>query len=124
MVLGKKPPPVTATITIALVSCSLAAVTVLLHGDRSLAIGAASFGLAMLVRGVYTIVRAFDRWQEVQWKQHQRALGESVPDRLTAAPLQPLSTALTTEATRAGSASWPLLAANPDPVPERQSRHS
>lgn len=78
MVIDKKPVPVTATITTALVSCSVAAVTTLVHGDRSLAIAAASFGLAMLVRGVYTIARTFDRWQEMQWEQRQRQLSMGV----------------------------------------------
>ena len=75
MVLDRKPPPVTATIIIGLISCSVAAVTTLFHGDRSLAIAAASFGLVMLVRGVYTMARTFDRWQELQWEQRQRQLG-------------------------------------------------
>lgn len=119
MVFDRKPPPVTATITIALVSCSVAAVTTLFHGDQSLAIGAASFGLAMLVRGVYTMARAFDRWQELQWEQRQRQLGPGVGPDSELADLPPkLGTSeLTNEAAQAGGAAWPLLKADPAHLP-------
>ncbi len=123
LVLDRKPAPVTTTITIALVSCSVAAVTTLFHGDRSLAIGAASFGLAMLVRGVYIIARAFDRWQELQWEQHQRQLGTGVgPDSEIADLLPGLgSSGPTNEATQAGDAAWPLLKAGPARIPDPAS---
>jgi hypothetical protein len=122
VILDRKPPHVTATITVGLISCSVAAVTTLLHGDRSLVIGAASFGLAMLVRGVYTMARAFDRWQELQWEQRQRQLGTGVGPDSELANLPPkLGTSeLTSEAAQAGGAAWPLLKADPARLPDSE----
>ncbi len=71
MAAGKRPAPVTGTITAGLVSCSIAVLTDLVHGSQSLVIAAASFGLASLVRGGYTVARAFDRWQALQSEQDQ-----------------------------------------------------
>lgn len=120
MAIVKKPTPVTGTIIIGVVSCSVAALTVMVHGDRGMATAAASFGVAMLVRGLYGILRGFDLWREVQWEQGQRQLdtGLAPGPELVELPTQQGVPGPTSESQIAASASWPLLSATPARYPD------
>lgn len=68
MAYPRRPTPVAPTIVTGLMACSLAVILLLLNVPRWWVVGCASFGLAILIRGVYVVLRVFDDRQDALWK--------------------------------------------------------